>query len=261
VVDARCALNRIEDNVDAQPMQQAETSALSQTSAPTSGSSASAPSGRPAFPGPAAAPTQEGPKGIRYDFNLGARVVVPEGSWRVQLRDLDTGNILFDTRCSASFINSSKRFFVRFGVEVWEHEESVFRHEYSAERQEVLIQFPVGTLGDTMAWFPYAARFAEVNGCKLTCALSALIAPLLKDQYPHITFVTHEEVVERKLQDSFYASYCLGLFFDDTANVWQPTDFRMVGLHRTAGYILGVDPTEAPPKITIPDDPRPIPEP
>ena len=48
----------------------------------------------------------------------------------------------------------------------------------------------------------------------------------------------------RSWPNTLYATYCLGLFFDDDANIWQPTDFRHVGLHRTAGYILGVDPTE-----------------
>ncbi len=41
----------------------------------------------------------------------------------------------------------------------------------------------------------------------------------------------------------------------------QPCDFRYVGLHRTAGYILGVDPTEVPPRLALADDSRPIPEP
>ena len=35
----------------------------------------------------------------------------------------------------------------------------------------------------------------------------------------------------------------------------------MVGLHRTAGYILGVDPTEEPPRLALPDESRPIAEP
>ena len=52
----------------------------------------------------------------------------------------------------------------------------------------------------------------------------------------------------------------LGLFFDDKENIHQPCDFRLVGLHRTAGYILGVDP-EVPPRIALSDDRRPIPEP
>ena len=51
------------------------------------------------------------------------------------------------------------------------------------------------------------------------------------------------------------------MFFDDKGSVHQPCDFRHVGLHRTAGYILGVDPTEVPPRIALVDDSRPIAEP
>jgi uncharacterized protein with beta-barrel porin domain len=43
--------------------------------------------------------------------------------------------------------------------------------------------------------------------------------------------------------------------------VRQPCDFRLVGLHRTAGYILGLDPREEPPLVKLPDDSRPIEEP
>ena len=91
--------------------------------------------------------------------------------------------------------------------------------------------------------------------------MSGLIIPLLRDAYPAIRFVTHEEVVDQKLAETAYATYCLGLFFDDVENIWQPTDFRLVGLHRTAGYILGVDPSEEPPRLALPDDSRPIAEP
>ena len=71
------------------------------------------------------------------------------------------------------------------------------------------------------------------------------------------TFVTHEEIKPER----YYATYSIGLFFDDKDCVHQPCDFRHVGLHRTAGYILGVDPTEVPPRIVLADDTRPIAEP
>src|ERR1700686_2495717 len=50
-----------------------------------------------AYPAPAEVPTQEGPKGARFDFNDGARVLLPESDrpWKIRLSDLDTGNILF----------------------------------------------------------------------------------------------------------------------------------------------------------------------
>ncbi len=220
------------------------------------------PAEKGAYPPPAAAPTQEGPAGVRFDFNMGCRVLIPlqanpDREWRVRLRDLDTGNTLFETKLKQGFINSSKRWFVRFRIEVWQDEAVILQHDLTLQDRAVLIQFPVGTLGDTMGWFPYAARFAAVHGCRLTCTMSALIIPLFRDAYPHISFVPHEEVEPSQ----FYATYSLGLFFDDADNTWQPTDFRLVGLHRTAAYILGVDPAEEAPRMALPDESRPIPDP
>jgi autotransporter strand-loop-strand O-heptosyltransferase len=221
------------------------------------------------FPPPADLPTQLGPQGIRFDFNHGARISLPnrtEGKWRVRLRDLDAGNILFQSDNQGAMVTSTKRFYIRFGLDVWSIDDAgnateVMTHVYDARGKDVLIHFPVGTLGDTMGWFSYAARFAKVYGATVTCAMSGLIIPILKDAYPDIRMVTHQESMDQKLADSAYATYCLGLFFDDAECNWQPTDFRHVGLHRTAGYILGVDPTEEAPRLVLPDESRPIPEP
>src|SRR5580692_5958431 len=216
------------------------------------------------YPPPSGSPTQSGRQGIRFDFNQGARLVLPnrtEGKWRVRLRDLDTGNILFQSENQGAFVSSAKRFYVRFSVEVWSLDAdgtatSVLSHDYDARDQDILIQFPIGTLGDILAWFPYAPRFAEQHGCRLICAMSELLIPLLRDAYPAIRFVTHEELTEQKLADTVYATYCLGLFFDDKDFIHQPTDFRHVGLHRTAGYILGVDSAEEAPRLVLADESR-----
>jgi autotransporter strand-loop-strand O-heptosyltransferase len=221
------------------------------------------------YPAPAEQPTQRGPRGIRFDFNHGARIVLPtreEGKWRVQLRDLDTGNILFQSENKGAFVSSTKRYYVRIGIEVWDINEagsatSVLSHDYDARDREVLILFPVGTIGDTLGWFPYAVRFAKVHAARVTCALSPQIIPILRDAYKEIRLVTHEQLIEEKLAESAYATYSLGLFFSDNDCIFQPTDFRHVGLHRTAGYILGVDPREAAPRLALADDSRPIAEP
>jgi len=220
---------------------------------------------RPAYVPAAAIPTQEGPHGARYDFNEGCRVALPETGkpWRVRISDLDTGNILYETEIAAGRVSSTKQYFIRFRLELWQAGESVLAHEYWAEGREVLIQFPVGTLGDTMGWFPYAVKFLEKHRCRLTCAMAEKLIPLFKGAYPEIRFVTEKEVeAEREAEPQrYYASYRMGLFFDDKECVHQPADFRFVGLHRTAGYILGVDSTEVPPKIALANDSRPIPEP
>jgi autotransporter strand-loop-strand O-heptosyltransferase len=228
---------------------------------PTGGPVSSTPGDAPKrpYPAPAEVPTQQGPEGTRFDFNDGIRVLLPEGKapWRVRMSDLDTGNILYETEIKAGRVNSTKRYFVRGHIEVSAGGKPIVSHDYSAKDREVLVQFPVGTIGDTLGWFPYAVKFLRQHRCRLTCAMAERLIPLFRDAYPDITFITHEEVKPER----YYATYSIGLFFDDRDCVHQPCDFRLVGLHRTAGYILGVDPTEEPPQIVIEDDSRPIPEP
>jgi autotransporter strand-loop-strand O-heptosyltransferase len=241
------------------------------TQADSASAKSAGPETRPLYPPSARIPTQTGPEGIRFDFNRGCRVLLPartEGLWRVRLYDLDTGNTLFHSENAGAIVSSSKRWFVRFRIEVWSIEgegtepRPVLTHDYDARGRDVLIQFPVGTLGDILAWFPYAARFAECHPeCRVTCALSELIVPLLRDAYPRLRLLTHEELAEQALVETFYATYSLGLFFNDADCVQQPIDFRHVGLHRTAGYILGVDPTEQAPLLALSDNTPPIAEP
>jgi autotransporter strand-loop-strand O-heptosyltransferase len=242
---------------------QAESVAGSQDALDTPQGSAHADPGidaqKPAFPPPAPVATQSGPSGIRFDFNDGCRVTLPEGGWRVRLRDVDTDNVLFETDIETGFVQSTKKYFVRFGIEVWRRDGApsappCFSHRYHAAGQSVLIQFPVGTIGDVVGWLPYAVKFQRQHGCRLTCAMSDKLIPLFETTYPDIEFVTHEQVRPER----YYATYNLGLFFDDAEFVRQPCDFRLVGLHRTAGYILGVDPAEEAPRLALADESPPI---
>jgi autotransporter strand-loop-strand O-heptosyltransferase len=212
---------------------------------------------------PTDTPTQEGPRGLRYDFNNGCRLLMPESAhpWRVRLSDLDTGNVLFETELKSGRVNSTKRYFIRFRIEVWQNGEALLTHDYSAAGRDVMIRFPVDTLGDPLGWFPYAVKFKEHHGCRLTCAMSSKIIPLLRDSYPDINFVTFAEANSER----FYASYVVAVYFvKGTIYDYKdcvPLDFRLVGLHRAAGYILGVDPTEKRPRIAIGNDTRPLEEP
>ena len=85
-------------------------------------SASAGPESRPLYPPSASSPTQTGPEGIHFDFNRGCRVLSPprtEGLWRVRLYDLDTGNTLFQSENAGAIVSSSKRWFVRFRIEVW----------------------------------------------------------------------------------------------------------------------------------------------
>lgn len=206
-------------------------------------------------------PTQKGPEGIRYDFNYGCRVRLPdlpEGqNWRIKLSDTETNNIIFESNLRGGHIQSAKKYFIPFKIEIWKNEKPVFEHAMSFKDVEVLIQIPVGTLGDAIAWFPYVPQFQERHGCKVTCGMSEVIIPLFESMYPDINFQPLNKIDANR----FYATYRIGLYFDDWECTHQPVDFRYAGLHKTAAYILGVDPIEQPPKLALKNKERKIKEP
>ncbi|EFL9567052.1 autotransporter strand-loop-strand O-heptosyltransferase, partial [Escherichia coli] len=173
------------------------------------------------FISPPDIPTQHGPDNILYDFNDGARVLLPEGKWHVRLLDADSGNILFCCDISNGWVTSSKKYFVRFRIQVFRQGEEtpLLDETLNLTDRDVLISFPTGTLGDLLGWFPYAERFQSLHQCRLECTMAQDIIDLLAPQYPQICFSTPEK--PRTTEP--YATYRVGLYFGgDTNN--QPVD-------------------------------------
>ena len=207
--------------------------------------------------------TMEAVDGIRFDFNDGLRIQLPEtgGPWRIVFGDMDTGVILFNQDVEAGkFIASVKKFFMRAQIQIYrkadldaaaahgnaQPPEPAFTHDYDATGKTVMIQLPVPTVGDTLGWFPYVEKFRIKHKCHVVAVLDPRFIPLFEKTYPEIEFTTKDKAATYNP----YACYYLGLFFNGDID-HQPCDFRYVGLHRTAGYILGVDPTEVRPRFDL----------
>lgn len=204
-------------------------------------------------------PTLEAIEGITFDFCDGIRVKFPEsGEYRCRFLDIDSGMVLYNMDVpKGAYVSSVKKFFIRFRLEIFRRGEAepIFIHDYDATARDVLIQLPVGTLGDSIAWFSYVERFQIKHKCRLICAMTPYIADLVRNQYPDIVFITKEETEKYRP----YACYRIGLYFrGDTDH--QPVDFRYAGLHRTAANILGVDTADMPPRFDL-SAPRKIAEP
>ena len=250
--------------VDSQVANQASSDQHDQpTSAPAETSSDASPPVR-IFVEAAEMPVLTGAKNIRYDFNYGCRVFLPARTgkmpqWRVRISDLVTRNVIFETLSDCGHIHTTKKYYIPLHLEIWLGEELLLDHKMDLSGRKVQVQLPVGTLGDVLAWFPYAARFQETHGCELTCLMGQYAIDMFAPEYPHIRFLTPEAA--ESVQGEFYASYRLGLFFDDWSCTHQPVDFRYVGLHKTAGHILGVDPSEIAPRVHASSNERSIKEP
>ena len=207
----------------------------------------------PPFAMPPAQPCMELGCGVRFDFNDGARIATPADgpTYRCVFTDADTECVVYSMDVPPGMtVVSYKKFWVRWRLEIYEagkpEGKPLASHEYNAKGRAVLMQLPVGTLGDSIAWFSYVERFALQHGCKVICSMAPAIAEIFKAQYPDIEFVTKEEAEKREP----YATYNLGLYFKgDTDH--QPEDHRYAGLHHTVGNILGVPLEDLPPRVDL----------
>ena len=190
-------------------------------------------------------------KGCSFDFNYGARIQVPQGDYHVRFIDRDACLTVYDADVNGAMATSIKKYYVRFGIEVYEKvpkkhgkkDETelklVFSHDYDCRNKNVRMKFPAVALGDVLAWFPYAEAFRQRHGCKLFCAIDAKYAAILAPNYPDITFIEPDE-----LPENLYASYFVGLFVPWDNHDLQPVDWRIVGLQNHAAFLLGIEPGE-----------------
>lgn len=197
-----------------------------------------------------------GIEGLEYDFNYGARIKVPAGNWRVKLVDRDAFVTLYDAKADDVIVTSTKKYFINFRIEVYRDDELIWEHDYDAKGKKVLIKFPVGTLGDVLAWFPYAMAFKYRRECEVYCALAPEMAEIIQRTYPDLHFVGPEERPE-----DLYASYYMGIFFPCDDRIHQPVDWRIVGLQKTIPHLLGLKPDELRPQIAPLNTERKIREP
>lgn len=196
-------------------------------------------------------PTQATDIHVRYDFTFGARIQVDKdapGPVRVTLFDMDTGNVLHDSRVKPGYgVGCSKKYYIRYRVEFRDPETGrlLHSHDMSLEGRDVLVQMPYkGALGDSIAWFSALVEFQKRTQAGVHVLMPPFVQAIFQDQYPELVFETPESARNGR----YYAAYYLGLYFHGDLD-WQPHDFRLLSLPGTAGSILGMDDFEpVPPK-------------
>lgn len=193
---------------------------------------------------PAPLTRSTGIRGVKLDFNDGARIKVPKGNYHVRFTDMDAMAIVFDTDFSDSTATTNRKYYINFRVELWKDGELILTHDLDLKDKNVHLIFNIGALGDTLAWFPHAVEFGKKHSCKLYCTMQKELGELFAPNYPDIVFLEPGD----KVPDC-YATYRIALFSQADNNNHQPVDHRLVGLWQCIPPMLGLDTIERKPVL------------
>lgn len=140
---------------------------------------------------------------------------------------------------------ASRKWFTNWKIRITNNTDNTVREiNYDPKDKKVYIAIDSKSLGDTIAWFPYAEEFRKKWDCKMV--VSTFWNDLFKDQYPDIEFIKPGTVV-----NNLYAMYSIGWYSMQECK--NPGNFLDIPMQQTASDILGLEYKVIKPKITIPE--------
>jgi len=113
------------------------------------------------------------------------------------------------------------------------------KYHKGEKKKKVLIEIGSGSLGDNIAWPPYAEEFRKKNNCDVYCL--TYFNNLFERTYPDINFINHED----KKKHVFDKEYHVG-WYDDT-----PLWVKQMPEQYTASHYLGLEHKEVKPKLHL----------
>ena len=170
--------------------------------------------------------------GMRLDFNLGLRLEIPEGNFRVKISDFDTGEIFFNENFSGGRLISVEHYFIRWHVEVFLDDEKIFSHILNLEGQPVAIMCKFEALGDTISFLSYFREFKKIHHCNLSICLPDSFCELVSKLYPDIPIID-------EIDFKTYATYYLAMLFSHLP--LHPVDARQMSMLQVGGMLLGIN--------------------
>ncbi len=175
---------------------------------------------------------------ILADSNRNFVVIFYDGKGKTIHRSEITGNMW--TRCN-------RKYYDDYTVEILENNNIIYKNKTNLEGKRVLITLESSSLGDSLAWMPYAEEFRKKHNCHVV--LSTFNNELFQNNYPDIEFINPGEVV-----DNLYALYRIGWYYDDDLQIdysKNPNNFRFQPMQKTASDILGLEFKEVKPILDL----------
>lgn len=183
-------------------------------------------------------------RGCRVDLRNG------KGNYTVRFTNSLNNKLLFSTEVKGEngYGHCHYEYFIPWKVDVLKDGKLVQTVVQNLKGMRVYISLDTKSLGDTLAWFPYAEEFRKKHECKVIC--STFKNFLFEKTYPEIDFVEPGEEVK-----NIKAQYSIGWYYnqDNTINRYMnPSDPRPHPMQKTACDILGLKFEEVKPLLALP---------
>lgn len=200
------------------------------------------------------------PNKILFTFTNGPKVEIegddPSKVYHVEFIDSATEELVYATDISAGqWSVANPKYYIKWRIKAYEN--SVVKLDYTMdlENRDVLIVMESKSLGDNIAWTPYAEEFRKKHNCRVH--LATFWNNILASEYPDINFITHDTMNQSGV--TYYAVYHIGAFDNDYFK--NKNNWRLIPLQQISADILGIPYYETRPKVKLGNAPPPIKEP
>lgn len=148
---------------------------------------------------------------------------------------------------SNCWVKLNREYYTKWESKVFMNDELIHHNILNLEGKRVYIALSSKSLGDTIAWAPYALEFQKKHKCKVI--MSTFLNKIL--DMPEIELVEPGTVVP-----NVYAQYNIGWFYDTNKEPELPNTIK---LQEAATKILGLDFKEIRPNLRY-ESSKPLPE-
>jgi autotransporter strand-loop-strand O-heptosyltransferase len=184
---------------------------------------------------------------IIYTFNNYTKVEIlgkNDSKYRVEFIDTDMDIMVHTGNIEANnWTRANRQYYTNWKIKVYRDEVLIDEHILNLEGKKVKISLDSKSLGDTIAWFPYAEEFRKKHKCKLY--VSTFWNNLFKDNYTDISFVDPDSPIP-----GLYASYTVGCRDNDYN--FNKNNWRLIPLQQVSADSLGLEYKEIRPRIVTP---------
>jgi len=153
----------------------------------------------------------------------------------VEFLDEKMQTVFSSTIYNNMWVKCSRQYYTKWSIRV----NGEIVNQFNLENERVLISLESKSIGDTIAWTPYAVAFAKKHKCKV------VISTFHNDWFQNLEAYKDIEFIKPGESTHCYTLYRIGWFRDDQ-NGWRkfdsyPNQVNLIPLQKTATDILGLD--------------------